>query len=149
MASEQDQLDLHAIQLKTIEIIQLHLRVYDRASAASAPVSLGVAPGEYDSEAHTITVAVKADIGMVKGEDMPKLPFQIRVELAGQFHVDEGKFPIEHIDNWAQDAAMYVLYPFLREHIYGLTLRAGLPLTILPMVEVPVFSLQKDGPEPE
>ncbi len=76
-------------------------------------------------------------------DDGAKAPFVLKVELIGLFTVDPERFPIEHVDQWARTNAPLVLYPYLREQVYGLTSRAGFNATLLPLLEIPTFRLMQ------
>ena len=135
---------LHPIQTLSIDVVELHIRVNKRLTGKeeleSPPISLGVAHGEYDSNNNTIQVAVKVEIGTEKEE--PLLPFSLKVELVGEFEVDEGAFPVDKISDWAKRNAPYIFFPFLREQVYSLTARAGFPPLILPLLEVPTVKIE-------
>lgn len=95
-------------------------------------ISVGVSLGTEDPE-------LDAD-GKVKG-----VPFFLLVEVVGIFKVDDSVFPANRIYEWANSNAMYILYPYLREHVFALTSRAGFRPLLLELLEVPLFKLSKEG----
>src|SRR5205823_3680079 len=104
---------------------------------------------EYDTANHTIQVAVKVEIGKAPGSEY--IPFTLVVEIIGEFHIDESRFPKEKIDIWASINAPFVLYPYMREHVYSLTTRAGFPAVVLPLMQIPTMRVTSPAellPEP-
>lgn len=79
--------------------------------------------------------------------DVTGIPYFLFVEVVGIFEVDESKFPPDRIYEWANANAMYVMYPYLREHVYALTSRAGFRPLLLELLEVPLFTLGKEAVE--
>lgn len=103
-----------------------------------ANVRLGTGYSKYNEDARQIIVKTSVEVGCDDGNE---LPFSLRVELVGIFIVDESQFPIVHIEKWAKGNAPLILYPFLREHVYGLTSRAGFDGMLLPLLEIPTFKV--------
>lgn len=141
-------MQVHAIQLETIKVVETTLVVHDfqRAHEDGQDVNFHFqnSSSKYDPETQTIIVGIRGVMG--DGEVDPvdpakSSPFFIRVELRAVFRVDESNFPVAEIDNWARANAPLILYPFLREHIYGLALRAGIKEVIIPMVNLPVYKV--------
>jgi len=134
----------HPIQLLSINVRELYIRVNyepkDFEKEKQQPISLYTEHNPYDEKNHTIKVSLRLDYGM---EDKPKTPFSMRIDLFGEFIIDESKFSKEHIDDWAKKNAQFILFPYLREHAYSLSIRCGLPPAMLPLTEVPTFSLGK------
>ena len=104
--------------------------------------SLQTAHSEYDRENKIISVKVKFEIEDAKGDE-EKPPFVMLVDLMARFEVDESRFPIAHIDDWAARNAPIIVYPYLRERVYALTIQAGFKPLLLPLVEVPTFKIEK------
>lgn len=107
------------------------------------PYSLKTASSKYDSDKKIINVKVKFEIVDVKGTTEPKPPFVMLVELMARFKVDESRFPVDKINDWAKRNAPIIIYPYLREHVYALTLKAGFMPMLLPLVEVPTFKIEQ------
>jgi preprotein translocase subunit SecB len=132
----------HPIQLQSIEILELYVRLHEQVppsiSINQEDAKLLHGYKEFDEENSTINIAIKFEIGM--GEEC-KTPFSMKVELAGLFHIDTEVFKKEHISHWAQNHSLYILLPYLREHVFGLTSRCGLPPIILPLLDVPTFTI--------
>jgi preprotein translocase subunit SecB len=102
---------------------------------------LRVAHSEYDPEDRTIGVYVRMELGSADSDTSP-LPFHVIVDIVANFQVDDAVFPIEFIDQWASGNAPIILFPYLREHVFALTARAGFRPAILPLVEVPTVRVQ-------
>ena len=137
-------LKLHAIQLLSVNIVELFIRVNESPDEPHEKIdlsfSLGYSHGPYDEENKTIQTSVRLKYGM---DDEQKTPFSMRVELFGEFKIDESQFPKKYIDDWAKRNAPYILMPYLREQIYALTTRCGFQKLILPLFEVPTFKIEK------
>lgn len=139
MGEEKKYIRQHGVQLAGMDIIELYFKAERRVSTDENIPDIKVLSGrtDYDNEKKEIHVAVKAEIGM--DEDMSDPPFVLRVEIAGHFVVDEEKFNPKYIDHWAERNAPFILSPYLREQVYGLTIRAGIKPVLLPLLEVPLL----------
>jgi preprotein translocase subunit SecB len=129
---------LHAIQLNELRVTELSIQV-DLSVPRDAPLgsfSIETARSSYDADDHRVQVKMRVLMGKEQDE---KAPFQLAVELYGLFEVDEAKFDVQFVEDWAEKNAPLVLYPYLREQVYGLTGRAGFPEALLPLFEVPTF----------
>lgn len=141
-------LRLHAIQLKSVAVSELHLEAHQRPDPEAGPpledMPLMVGHSDYDRENKAISVAVKVEFGPtydknIENEDEDKYPYSLKVEIVGDFEIDEDSFNIEYIDDWAARNAPMILQPYLREHVYSLTLRCGFEPFILPLLQVPTL----------
>jgi len=65
----------------------------------------------------------------------------MRIELSGEFEIDENQFDKKYINDWAMKNAPAILFPFLREQAYALSIRCGFPPFIIPLIQLP--SIQK------
>lgn len=139
MMEEQKQpYKLHAIQLNELRVSELSIQV-DLSVPRGADIgSFNIETGRstYDPETHQIQVKMRVAMGK---DEQKKTPFQLVVELHGLFEVDEEKFNVQFIEDWAEKNAPLVLYPYIREHVYTLTGRAGFPEALLPLIEIPTF----------
>lgn len=138
----------HAIQLETIKVVETTLVVHDFQRAHEDKVDVAFHfqnnHSKYDPDSSSIMVGIRGVVGDEKTDpiDLSKSsPFFIRVELRAVFKVDAQSFPVDEVENWAKTNAPIILYPFLREHIYGLALRAGIKELIIPMINLPVYKL--------
>jgi preprotein translocase subunit SecB len=131
---------LHAIQLFELRVTELSINV-DLSVPRDAPIgsfSVETARSPYNADAHSIQVKMRVLMGK---EESEKAPFQLAVELYGLFQVDETRFDVKFVEDWAEKNAPLVLYPSIREQVYGLTGRAGFPEALLPLFEVPTFRI--------
>lgn len=94
---------------------------------------------EYNQKIKGFSVRIGAKFG---SKEVEKHPFELDVEIVGSFSVDEDNFPTEHINAFAEKNAPVILYPYLRAQLYSLTIGAGFAPLLLPLVEVPTFTLQ-------
>ncbi len=134
----------HPIQLVDLKVLELSLKVKLENAQDRMPDSgvFGMHHGhtEYDAENKRIVVKVGVDMSE---ENDDETPFEMKVELLGVFLVDESRFPVKFIEDWAAKNAPLILYPYIREQVHSLTTRAGFSGVILPLFEVPTFKLQK------
>lgn len=133
----------HAIQLVALRVMELSIKVNPDIDdpqtqlVADGNFTLTTANSPYDAEEHKIGIRISAEIG----KEQDKMPYSLSVELVGIFEVDESRFPIMHIEHWAKNNGPLVLYPYLREHVFGLTSRAGFQAALLPLFEIPTFKV--------
>lgn len=131
--------ELHPIQLRDISVSRLNVVVNDPAVATNyeGEVDLEFKIGTSDFEEDDPHIAVGFNVTALP---MPKEnpPFLIEVELSGQFEVDLKKFKFEHLHEWSRTNAPFLLLPYVREHIYGLALRAGIKSFALPLFVQPI-----------
>jgi preprotein translocase subunit SecB len=99
------------------------------------------AHGAYDEERHVIEVSAQIEYGIETKADEP-VAYSLRVHLMGQFQVDEARFDKGKIDKWARVNAPFILYPYLREHVFALTARAGFNPVLLPLLELPTLKIE-------
>lgn len=143
---KKEQLKLHPIQTNSISVSELYIKANEFPDPSKAiekgAGSISVGHSQYDEKNKTIRVAIKLEV-----EKEKKAPFTLRIELVGEFLVNEREFPIKHIYDWAGRNAPLILMPYLREHAYSLTLRAGFQPVILALAEVPTFKLLEKKPK--
>lgn len=142
-AKKTDGYQPHAIQLQALQVVELSIKstrgaILSKEDSPNNPSEFRLSTGhsKYDQERHTMAVMIRAEIGSEENA-----PFEMSVELLGIFDVDEAKFPLIHIDDWAELNAPLVLYPYLREQVYNLTSRLGIDGMLLPLFVVPTFRI--------
>lgn len=133
---------IHAIQLESVSTRELFIcingPVDDEAlSLCLENIQLQSAHGNFNSDNKSIDVGLRLAIGM---DENNELPISIRIEIVGSFVIDTDQFDEDKIESWADRNAPMILYPFVREHGYGLTTRCGLPPLLLPLVQVPTLT---------
>lgn len=137
---------LHPIQLQSIKVLELSIIINTENQQQELPdsgsFSLSHGHSKFDPEEKDIVLKIGVEID----ENHKNSPFTLKVELIGVFFVDDSNFPIEYIDNWAEENAPLILYPYLREHVFSLTSKAGFSGILLPLFEVPVLKLDKKTP---
>lgn len=130
---------LHAIQLVELRVAELALKVdlsYPK-TADLGTFTIETGRSEYDKDKHEIQVRMK----VVSGND-EDAPLALVVEMHARFEVDESRFDVQFIEDWADKNAPLVLYPYVRENVYALTARAGFSEALLPLLEIPTFRIE-------
>lgn len=151
MSEEKASFNYHPIQLKDVRVLELFISANPSCMSSqdsecdidSKEFGFYHTHSEYNAAAKSFIVKVAAVIGREDSEEEPTTEFDLRAELLGVFEVDEEHFPLEQIEAFASRNAPLIMYPYLREHVYSLTTRAGFDSTVLPLFEVPAFRLQK------
>lgn len=119
---------------------------------------LSTGHSDYDPDDKMINIAVRIEVGapdttppttevLEQGPEKEVPPFHLRVELLGIFEVDDAVFPADKIYDWAKVNALFIMYPYLREHVFALTARMGFRPMLLPLVEVPLFRIPPPSTE--
>lgn len=137
--------DPHPIQLRLVNVLELSLKkkqgqedVQDLPETAQFSLTHG--HSGFDEDKRQICINVMSQI-----EEESDFPFIMDVAIAGIFTIDTDNFPVDKIHHWAKHNAPLILYPYLREHVYSLALRAGYSNggVILPLLTVPSFKLER------
>ncbi|MGC0833528.1 hypothetical protein [Pantoea agglomerans] len=148
---------LHATQLKALQVFKLGIEVHDPNVALSDSFELGEftienGHSEFNADASSINVrmrvraghfAIDDDNSAEKNDEFSGQALSLIVEVGGIFSIDLEQFPSEHIYDWAEKNAPLVLYPYLREQVYGLSTRVGIKPVLLPLLEVPTMKFVK------
>jgi len=138
-------LKIHPIHLLSIAVKELYIRANkppfgDVGLEDNNKFLLATGSSGYDEQNCEVTVGIKVEVGLDEKEDAP---FSMRIELIGQFKVDESQFPKEHVNDWARRNAPYILMPYVREQAYALTTRCGFRPMLIPLTQVPSYSIKK------
>jgi preprotein translocase subunit SecB len=136
--------NLYPIQLISLNVKELFIKVKKHPESAyltldAEEFNLLTGHSKYDNKNHIIQVGVKLEIKEKEGQENH---FDMRIVISGVFKVDETQFEKAHIEDWANRNAPIILYPYLREQAYALTIRCGFPGLILPLLEVPTFKIE-------
>jgi preprotein translocase subunit SecB len=139
----------YPIQANFIAVRELYIKSHvppnQRAQVDSAKFILKTAHSSYDEVRHVIEVGAIIEYGIeTKADEV--VPYELRAHIMGQFKVDETHFKKEKIDLWARINAPYILYPYLREHVFALTARGGFDPVLLPLVELPTIKFVRPPP---
>jgi preprotein translocase subunit SecB len=146
---DENSLDLqpHPLQAEFILPVELYIKANVVPSGSTryegVEPRFSIAYSDYDRERKQIHIRVQTEMG--KEDDEGSIPFHLRVELLGSFIVDETRFPVDRLTEWAQRNSVFLFYPYLREHVFALTARCGFLPALLPLITVPTFPL---APEP-
>ncbi len=134
----------HPISIGEVYVLELSIKVnippHSVEESAEIPYSISVGHSEYDKEKKEIIVGLKLETERDESRKIEP-PYFLTIEIVSNFTIDDKKFPIDHLEDWANRNAPFILYPYLREQAYALTLRCGYKPFILPLVEVPTFKL--------
>lgn len=134
----------HAAQLAAVHVAKLSIDIYGSSDKETQDLqdgefSLTSGYSEFDETDNTIAVKIGVRIDRSESNN-----FDLEIELIGVFQIDLTDFKREFVERWASTNAPLVLYPFIREHVYGLTSRAGVSGgLLLPLFEVPTFKIEK------
>lgn len=140
----------HPIQLADITVLQLNMTVNDpqvaRDFEGEISLKLDIGRSEFVEDDPNISVGIRVLFNSISSElmdaeeqesDENPPAFSGEVELLGHFTVDYSKFKFEHLASWAKINAPFLLLPFVREHVYGLALRAGVKGLVFPLFVQP------------
>ena len=101
-------------------------------------VTISSGHSDYDAAKKRILVVLGVHLmrSAEEEEGQKALPYEFRVEMAGEFRVRE-EMDAAKLTRWANAIAPYVLFPYLRAFVSNLTRRCGyrpfdLPLLVLP-----------------
>lgn len=134
---------LHAIQLENITVLKLNIeRNLDYCKDSEDQTNefeLSHISSLFTEEDKKVAVKVKAVIGKFSDDDCRNSLYNLYVELLGIFEVDTDRFDIKYIELFCKQNAPLILYPYLKENVYNLTIRCGFDGALLPMFEIPKY----------
>lgn len=148
LVSKEESFNYHPIQLKQVEVLELAFSKYcdDLKDEDKSHFQFMHTYSDFDNENKTFGVKVRAEVYPPQGEDS----YLISAEIAGVFSVDTESFNPERIESFSRRNGPLILYPYLREQVFGLAARAGVPAPTLPLFQIPPFILSnKDSQQPE
>ncbi len=102
-------------------------------------VRINQTASQFNEETRRIQVTVVAEFGFEETPATPP-PFSAKLAIVGEFVIDDS-FPRDKIKLWASKNAPFVIYPYLRERLHELTNQGGHPPILLPLLQIPTFSL--------
>src|SRR4051812_27472557 len=136
---------LYPIQPKFIAVRELYIKAHtppnQRLGVNADEIIFKSSHTDYDAERHVIEIGAQVEYGIETKPD-EVVPYSLRVHIMGQFKIDEAVFGREKIDLWARINAPFILYPFLREHVFSLTARSGFDPLLLPLVLLPTVKVE-------
>jgi len=145
----ENSLKKHPIQLSGLVVKELFIRVNNpnafNDDDEDKKFSHVVGHSDFDSINSSIDIGVIVSIGDPDKNqgDKPDSKFDLRVNLLAKFNIDTENFPENKIEQWAKHNAPLVLYPYIREHVHALSIRAGIRPILLPLMEVPTLLIKK------
>lgn len=142
----------HPLELVRVDVVQLTFITNKRPSMETLidgrRVELSIRQDEIKSKSEWLEVFVRAAYGIpgidCAPDEPPPTDCSLIVELAGTFrkHVD---LPQETLKLFQNNGALITLTPYLREHVYSLSARAGIQPIIIPILQVPMFKITESG----
>lgn len=150
-----DEFKLHPVQLKALQVLRLNIEVHDPVRALSddyslVEYSLETGRSDFDESDNTFQVMMRIRAGRLAVDEQAPAeknalfaaePVSFLVEVGGVFEVDISTFPQRHIHRFAEENAPLIIYPYVREQVYGLSTRVGIKHMLLPLFEVPAFTI--------
>lgn len=127
----------HDVQLVDIQVMELSIKVFDASVLGDKDLKASVTyqvtePRFLDGDILSI------GLRCLMNQDVPEketAPFELNVEISGIFHYKKGEDD-GAIKYFAEHNAVYILMPYLREHVFSLTSRVGLNFH-LPLITIP------------
>lgn len=144
-------INAHPIQLVGVDVIKLSFMANEiltpKVTIDGKSILLGVGGLQEDGD-KSFWIFVRAAYG-IPDIDLPKdaefiTPCSILVELAGRFKTNMDLSP-EVIHSFKDNGALSVLLPYLREHVYSLSVRSGIQPIIIPVKQVPLIKITSEG----
>jgi preprotein translocase subunit SecB len=142
---------LYAIQPTFIIVRELHFVSHrppsgtDRIDESSVRITQKITP--FNEETRRLQVSLEASFGFDDLGTSPSPPFSVKVVITAEFVVNE-PFPHDKIQLWATINAPFVVYPYLRERLYYVTVQGGYPPILLPLLQIPTFKVEVPRSEP-
>lgn len=145
--SKKGSFDYHPIQMVDIDVLEITYKRKEQDSNLESDNDESPeenhfrffhAHSKLNNETQSFAVKVKAVVS--SSSDEMVVPYTITAELQGTFEVHES-FPRAGVEVFAERNAPLILYPYLREQVFGLASRAGVEQPILPLFEVPPFQI--------
>jgi len=141
MSQEIETLKPYPIQATYMGVRELYIKANvlpsEKIQLEDPEPVLSLGHTKYNEAQKTIRIGIKLEMG----NDKEGSPFHLRIQLFGEFQVDETKFPIDRLSEWASKNALYIFHPFLREHVFALTSRCGFSPLLLQLLEVPTITV--------
>lgn len=130
------------IQLEWVAVKELTIKTARRGTPKikvdSGHFRLQNGRSPFIREESAILITLSAALGDESFEE-GESPFFLFAELVGRFKIDTTRFADSMIEKWADNIAPLIIYPYLREQVYGLTQRAGFSSVVLPLLEIPTL----------
>lgn len=142
----------YPIQATFIVVRELHFishrppRASDRIDQSSVRITQKVGP--FSEETKRIQVSLEADFGFEAEETAQPPPFSVRVAITAEFAISD-TFPRDKIQQWAVANSAFVIFPYLRERLYYITVQGGYPPILLPLMQIPTFKVELARSAPE
>ena len=129
--------------MEKIIVKELSLKLVNNSALASKSgkgsqhITYRVGASDFDEEKELFSTGFICEINPTEEEALAE-GFNLKIEIIGVFSVDTDNFKVTSVEHFALHNAPVILLPYVREHVFTLTSRAGIDC-LLPLVEVPVF----------
>ena len=126
-----------------IIVKELSLKLVNNSALASKSgkgsqhITYRVGASDFDEEKELFSTGFICEINPTEEEALAE-GFNLKIDIIGVFSVDTDNFKVTSVEHFALHNAPVILLPYVREHVFTLTSRAGIDC-LLPLVEVPVF----------
>lgn len=117
----------------------------DRIDESRVHIAQSASP--FDPATKRVQVTLKAEFGFENDPAVPAPPFSVKVAITGEFRIDDS-FPRDKIQLWTSVNAAFVIFPYLRERLYYITVQGGYPPILLPLMQIPTIKLENPQPKP-
>jgi len=137
--------NLYPIQATFIAVRELHFVAHrppspsDRIDQSSVRITKKVGP--FNAETKLIQITLIAELGFDAESTAPAPPFSVKVAITAEFCIGDA-FPRDKIAQWAATNSAFVIFPYLRERLYYITVQAGYPPICLPLLQIPSFKVE-------
>jgi preprotein translocase subunit SecB len=145
---EQQQLPNYPVQPTFIAVREIHFVSHrppsDSDKIDESKIQISHSISQFDESRKRIQVTLAAKFGFDKEASNP--PFSVRVVITGEFAIAD-EFPRDKILLWAKLNAPFVIYPYLRERLYYITIQGGYPPITLPLLQIPTLKMETSKSE--
>lgn len=145
---------IHPIQLVDVALVQVVFtnltRPNPKVEIDPMAVAIGYIPGAVDFSSRIFAHTVRAMYNMretengLSADSQGKAPYALFIELYGTFTFTEN-INQDTIEEFQKTSAMSILLPYLREHVYSMTMRAGVSPVLLPLTMVNLIRISEGG----
>jgi hypothetical protein len=132
-------LTLHPAQLVKVDLVSTDYQAFriPEPTIDAGEFVVGTGRSDYVADRKMIDVSVVFESGKKDTAGTDGRPYYLRMEIKGRFKIDTDKFKPEQIQQWAESAAPYVLFPYLREQVYAFSVRCGFMPVLVPIYQLP------------
>jgi hypothetical protein len=154
--------NLHPIKLRFVHLHTLKFEAgflpesatKEEMQRAFTPQWLFSVTGNVDKENAVVVASLKCRFNMAPApaqksgaqeaeaddrHSSPPEPYRLEVAAVAGFTFNPNEIPAPEVKLWCDKGSFFVLAPYLRNVIAGITRESGFPEVLLPLLEVPTF----------